>query len=176
MQDRVARSPFMPIIDLEVDQVWEDETNYSYDRREDLRAMVRLRYNLFNGWKDDARKAETLELINEAREIRNHTRRQVIEGLDLSWRAYKAISNRLPYLAQRVEFATATARSYHKQWDIGKRTLLDVLDSEAERIDASMQHVQAKYDALYARCRILNSMGQLVTALKLNYPEEAKAN
>jgi len=173
-QADVAKSRFMPILDIEVDQVWEDETNYSYSRREDLRAMVRFRYNLFNGWKDRARRAETVELINEAREIRNHTRRQVIESLNLSWMAYRSIVDRLPLLKQRVEFATITARSYRRQWKIGKRTLLDVLDSEAERIDAMMQYIDTDFTGLYAKYRVLNGMGGLIHGLKVQYPAEAE--
>ena len=60
-QDEVAKSPFMPTVDFELDQLYEEDTNYSsyYDEdkeREDLRLFLRLRYNLFNGWKDVARK------------------------------------------------------------------------------------------------------------------------
>ncbi len=172
-QDEVAKSPFMPIVDLELDQIWEDETNYSYNRREDLRGMVRLRYNLFNGWKDQARKAETVELINEAREIRNHTHRQVLESIRLSWQAYRSLTARLAYLKERIHYAANTAKAYHQQWNIGKRTLLDVLDSEAERIDAAKQYINADYDSLYAKYRVLNSTGRLVRALDLKWPEEA---
>ncbi len=171
-QDEVAKSPFMPIVDLELDQIYESETNYSFEEREDFRALIRLRYNLFNGWKDHARKAETVHLINEAREIRNHTHRQVIESMRLSWMAYKAAVNKTSYLEQRVTFATATAKAYTKQWNIGKRTLLDVLDSEAERIDAMQQLITAEYEMLYAQYRIINGMGRLVPSLGLAWPQE----
>jgi len=175
-QDAVARSPFMPTLDLEVDQVWEDEYNYSYSRQEDLRALVRLRYNLFNGWRDQARKAETAHLIQEARQIRNHTHRQVQESIRLSWMAYRAASSRLPYLEQRVQFATATASSYHQQWNIGKRTLLDVLDAEAERIDARVQYIDTDFNLLYAGYRVLNGMGRLIPALNVEMPAEAQVD
>ncbi|WP_035247747.1 TolC family outer membrane protein [Desulfogranum mediterraneum] len=172
-QDQVAKSPFYPVVDLELDQLYESETNYSFEEREDLRAMVRLRYNLFNGWRDKARKAETKHLINEAREIRNNTHRQVVESIRLSWQSYQAALNRIVYLKQRVEFATSTASAYSQQWNIGKRTLLDVLDSEAERIDSLQQLIVARYDGLYAQYRILNGTGRIVHALDLQWPEEA---
>lgn len=171
-QDEVAKSPFMPIVDIEVDKIYEDETNYSYSEREDLRAFVRLRYNLFNGWKDKSRKNETIELINEAREIRNHTHRQVVESIRLSWRAAEAANKRISHLQQRLQFATATASAYTKQWNISERTLLDVLDAEAERIDAARQLVTAEYDGLYAKMRILNGTGKLIPSLQLAWPKE----
>lgn len=172
-QDEVAKSPFYPVVDLELDRIWEDETNYSLEQRENFRAMLRLRYNLFNGWKDKARKAETTHLISEAREIRNNTHRQVVESTRLSWQAYQSILGRIQYLEQRVQFATATANAYTKQWNIGQRTLLDVLDSEAERIDSLQQLIVAQQDGLYAQFRILNSTGRLVSALDIQWPREA---
>ena len=180
-QDEVAKSPFLPTVDFEVDKIWEEDTNYSsyYDNnneREDLRLFLRLRYNLFNGFKDTARKQETVELINETREIRNHTHRQVVESTRLAWRAREAANKKIDYLRQRQQFAQATADAYTKQWNIGQRTLLDVLDAEAERIDASRQLTVAEYDGLYAQYRILNGTGRLLPALQLRMPSEAEAD
>jgi adhesin transport system outer membrane protein len=167
----------MPTVDFEVDQLYEEDTNYSsyYDEdkeREDLRLFLRLRYNLFNGWKDVARKQETFELVNEAQEIRNHTHRQVIESIRLSWRAHEAAKKKVEYLRQRQQFAAATASAYTKQWNIGERTLLDVLDAEAERIDAARQLTTAEYEGLYAHFRVLNGTGRLIPALQLAWPKE----
>jgi outer membrane protein, adhesin transport system len=175
-QDEVAKSPFMPILDFEVDKIWEDETSYSsyYDgeEREDLRLFLRFRYNLFNGWRDDARKSETVHLINEAQEIKNHTHRQVVESIRLSWRANEASKKKINYLNQRLQFAAKTASAYTKQWNIGQRSLLDVLDAEAERIDSARQLVTTEYEGLYAQYRILNGTGKLIPSLNLLWPAE----
>ncbi len=177
-QDEVAKAPFMPIIDLEADKIWNEDLSSTYgyddDRREELIVYFRLRYNLFNGWRDDARKAQTSHLINEAREIRNHTHRQVEEAIGLSWRAYEAAQKKTGYLQQRLQFATATANAYTEQWNINQRTLLDVLDAEAERIDSAKQLVDAEYDALYSQYRILHDVGRLIPVLQLDFPEESK--
>lgn len=175
-QDEVARSPFMPRIDLEADKTYQQENSYGSDydgyEEEDLRVFVRVRYNLFNGWKDEARKQETTHLINEAQEIRNHTHRQVVESIRLSWQAHEAAKQKLAYIKKRLQFAASTAQAYTKQWNIGQRTLLDVLDAEAERIDSARQLVTAEYEEMYAQYRILNGLGQLVPALQLPWPKE----
>ena len=175
-QDEVARSPFMPRVDLEADKTYQQENSYGSDydgyEEEDLRVFVRVRYNLFNGWKDEARKQETVHLINEAQEIRNHTHRQVVESIHLSWQAHEAAKQKLAYIKKRLQFAASTAQAYTKQWNIGQRTLLDVLDAEAERIDSARQLVTAEYEEMYAQYRILNGLGQLVPALQLPWPKE----
>lgn len=173
-QDEVAKAPFMPIVDIEVDKNWSEDLDYGLNtKEEDLIALLRVRYNLFRGWKDRARKVETSHLISESREIRNNTHRQVIERTRLSWMAYQATLARIQYLEDRVDSTTMAAEAYTKQWDIRKRTLLDVLDSQAERIEAQQDLLDAKYDGLFAQYRILNNIGKLVHSLGLEWPEEA---
>jgi adhesin transport system outer membrane protein len=173
-QDEVARAPFMPIVDIEIDKRWSEDLDYGLNTNDDaIIGMLRVRYNFFRGWKDSARKVETAYLVSEAREIRNNTHRQVVENVRLSWMAYKAVQGRINYLKDRIESAAMTARAYGKQWDIGKRTLLDVLDAEAELIDAKKELLDAEYDGLIAQYRILNGMGKLVHSLDLEWPEEA---
>ena len=168
----VAKAPYFPIVDVEVDQNWTEDFDEE-GKDASLAAMVRLRYNLFRGFKDEARRAETAQLISEAREIRNSTHRQVIESMRLSWMAFQAAQERIKFLEERVASTTETAGSYTKQFNLGKRTLLDVLDTEAEVIDAKQALVEASYNGLYAQYRILNGMGQLVKSFDLQWPKES---
>lgn len=173
-QDRVAKSSFWPIVDLEVEQNWQDNVDGYEGRQEDLIAMIRLRFNLFHGLTDKARKAETSYLISEAREIRNQTHRQVIESIRLSWMAYQAMLKQIHYREQSVKANSATSEAYVKQFNIGKRTLLDVLDSQAELINSKRELLKSQYDGLYAQYRILNGVGSLVHSLELQWPDEAE--
>lgn len=174
-QYEVAKAPYLPIIDLEVDQNWEEDLD-TPGSDDTLITMIRLRYNLFKGFKDQARRAETTELISEAREIKNNTHRQVIESIRLSWMAHQAVIDRVKYLEQRVASTVETAKSYTEQFNLGKRTLLDVLDTEAEVIDAKRALVEAKHDGLHAQYRILNGLGQLVKSFDLKWPEESQVS
>lgn len=171
-QDKVAESSFMPVVDIEVDRNWKDDVEPYVGWREDMTAMLRVRFNIFQGWKDKARKAETAELLREAQGIKENTHRQVIESIRLSWMANKAVQDKLSYLNTYVESTTATAKAFSKQWSIGKRTMLDVLDTEAEVINAKKDLIATTYDGFYDQCRILNGMGNLVHALGLKWPGE----
>ncbi len=172
-QYEVAKAPYYPVLDIELDQRWEDDVDRIDTEREYFSALGRVRYNLFNGWRDQGRKAETLELISEAREIKNNTERQVVESMRLSWMAYMSVLDRIDYLRNYIASSTATAEAYAKQFDIGKRSLLDVLDAEAEAINARVDLVVAEADGLFAQYRILNATGGLVDSFGLAWPEEA---
>ncbi len=172
-QYEVAKAAYYPIVDLEVDQHWEDDFD-NEGKNDRLIALLRLRFNLFNGFKDEARRAETAHLISEAREIRNGTHREVIESIRLSWMAHQAVLDRLNYIEQRAQSTSATAEAYTRQFNLGQRTLLDVLDTEAEAIDAKRDLVDATYAGYLTQYRILNGLGGLVPAFGLEYPEESK--
>jgi adhesin transport system outer membrane protein len=49
-----------------------------------------------------------------------------------------------------------------QQFDIGQRSLLDVLDTQAEFFDAAPTYTDSRYEQLRAEARTLASMGQLV--------------
>ncbi len=172
-QHVVAKSNYYPQVDIVVDQIWQDDIDVA-GYQDELRATGYLRFNIFNGFGDKARIAETSYLVSEAREIMNNTRRQVIESIRLSWVAYQAADNRIAYLENYVNSTGATSESFTKQWNIGRRTLFDVLDLEAERINAKIDLVNARYDRIYAQYRILSRMGQLVHAFGLQWPAESR--
>jgi adhesin transport system outer membrane protein len=169
----VAKSNYYPKLDIVVDQKWEEDVDIpGYE--EELRATAVARFNIFNGFSDKARIAETCYLIKEAREIQKNTERQIIESIRLSWMAHQASQNSIVYLQNYVKSTGATAEAFSKQWNIGRRSMFDVLDIEAELINAKIDLVNAQYDKLYAQYRILNGMGQLVHTMGLQWPVESK--
>jgi adhesin transport system outer membrane protein len=171
-QQAVAKSGYYPKLDITVDQKWENDIEYQEFTRE-LTAAAVVRFNLFNGYRDQARLAETGYLVREAEEIQNNTRRQIVESIRLSWVAFRAAQNRITYLQDYVKATKATAEAFSKQWNIGRRTMFDVLDIEAELINARIDLVNAQYDKAFAQYRILSDMGKLVDTLGLQWPAES---
>jgi len=172
-QHVVAKSSFSPTLDIAVDQKWDndvDDPGYV----EELQAIAIVRFNIFNGFSDKARTAETLELINEAREIRHNTYRQTVEFTRLAWISHKAAVDQIKYLENYVKSISGTATAFQKQWNIGRRTMFDVLDIEAEVINAKRDLVNARYDKMISQYRILTGMGKLVHTLGLEWPEESQ--
>lgn len=169
----IAKSFYYPVLDLEIDKRWRDEWDGFDQKEEDLLALLRLRFNFFKGFKDQARKKETMHLVDDAIEARNDTARQVLENIRLSWMAYDTAQKRVGYLKERIRSAKSTVDAYGKQYQIGKRTLLDVLDSQAEWITARRDLIAENYNYQFAQYRLLSGSGRLVASLGLEYPEES---
>lgn len=172
-QHEAAKHAFYPRFDIEAGRFWGDNLDGLEGYDNDARAMLVMRYNLYNGGADQARSRETAYLVNEAKEVRARSHRQVVESIRLSWNALQANERRLKPLRQHVQASQATREAYRKQFDIGERTLLDLLDSENELFEARITATGADYDSLFARYRILAGIAKLVASLGVELPTEA---
>lgn len=172
-QHDTAIAPFYPRVDFELGASADNDLDGVDGHNNDVTAMFRLRYNLLNGGKDNARRLETGYLINQASEIRNNTHRQVEESVRMSWNALQTVTRQMEYFKLHVDSSENSRDAYQQQFALGQRTLLDLLDSENEVFTSRQDLVNAQYDQLYAMYRILNSMGSLLQGLTVALPEAA---
>jgi len=172
-QHETAKAPYMPYVDFEAAASRNDNINGIPGKNEDLTAMLRLKYNLFNGGKDVARRQETAHLIAQSKDIRDNTYRQVVETMRLSWVAHETIKNQLAFFKSHKDASAKALEAYQMQFNIGQRTLLDLLDSANELFVANSSYVNAEFDELYAAFRIFASMGGLNEYLGVALPKEA---
>ena len=168
-----AESPFFPTLHAELSGRADSDLDGIPGDDDEFQAMLRLRYNLFSGGRDNARLKETAFLLNQAKEIRDDTYRQVIESMRRSWVAYETVSNQIDFFREHRDSAIKTHEAYQQQFNIGQRTLLDLLDSANEMFTAKSDYANAKYDQVFAMHRILASMGALNNYLGVILPEEA---
>jgi adhesin transport system outer membrane protein len=183
LQYSVAKRLLSPSFDIAADYNWTDDVGtlpatgaaaLPTGRRDYFSASAVLSFNIFNGWRNDGRIKETQYLVSEAQEILNNTQRQTVQSIRLSWEAYKVANERVAYLTEYVKATESTASAFAAQWNIGRRTMFDLLDTQAEYINAKSDLAKAKYDKIYAEYRILSGMGKLVHALGLQWPAESR--
>jgi len=167
-QYEAARSLMFPTLNLEVNRTWNNNIDGVEGRNEDLTAMVRLRYNLYNGGADKARVRQTRHQIDEAKNIQSDAARQTLQSLDLSWNAYEILGRQMDFLEQHVTSTESTRDSYLQQFNIGQRSLLDLLDTENEVFSSQNAFNEAIYDHMLAQYRLLSGTGELLDVLELD--------
>jgi adhesin transport system outer membrane protein len=173
-QHDTAMAPYFPRVDVVVGSSRNNNLDGIPGPNSDLYALLELNYNIANGGKDVARRDETAKLINQSKDIRDNTYRQVVESMRLSWVAYQTVKSQMDFFKGHRDASIKANDAYQKQFNIGQRTLLDLLDSANEMYTAKSQYVSAKYDELFAKYRILTSMGGLNNYLQVKLPEEIK--
>lgn len=167
-----AKANYYPKVSLEAGQSWYEDASGDAGYSDELSAMLRVRYNLFNGGADDARSRSTSALYSQAKDIHMNAYRQVEEGTRLAWQARESLQSQKQYQQQHVEYSYETVRAYKQQFTLGQRTLLDVLNTENELFEARKSLISTQYDELFAQYRILNATGTLLDSLKVQKPAE----
>jgi adhesin transport system outer membrane protein len=173
-QTRAAESLLRPRVDLELGTSWNDNLDGVDYKNNDAYAMLRFRYNLYRGGTDQARVAERRVQTIEATEVLNKTRREVEESTRLSWNSLVTSADRLPKLKAHADATEQTRDAYAKQFSIGQRTLLDLLDSENELYTARSNYIDGQFVEIFARYRLLADMGTLLQSLGVEQREESK--
>jgi adhesin transport system outer membrane protein len=124
-------------------------------------AMVRMEWNLFNGFKEYRQKEIAQKDIFSSEHKAQNTKRQLVLECTLSWNAYQLLSTQLVSLQEHVEFSQEAKSLYEEQYNVGRRSLIDLLNAQVEAFNAAKALVGAKNDIIVAKYRILNSIGTL---------------
>ncbi|NNJ92113.1 MAG: TolC family outer membrane protein [Gammaproteobacteria bacterium] len=167
-QHKASRSNHYPTVDFELSSNLNNDLDGTDGYNNDVTAMLRLRYNLYNGGADVAAISSTANRVLESQEIRNRSYRQVEQTLRLAWAAYQATTRQIELLQKQVDYSIDTRDAYVKQFNIGQRTLLDLLNTENELFQAKQSLVSARTDNLFAQYRILAVMGRIVESINVN--------
>lgn len=167
-QLRVQDAAFRPDVRFELGSTWNDDLDGTEGHNNDQTAMVRLRYNLFNGNSDTYREKQAYYQLMEATGIEERAKRQVAEGLSLAWNAYQLIDKQIEFLSSHVIESEKTLIAYEQQFELSRRTLVDLLDAENELFEARRQELLAERDLTLAKYRVLNAMGELLAVLNID--------
>lgn len=161
------KSAYSPTVSLEASQTVEHNQSGVMGRQSTGIVGVVLNYNLFNGGTDSAHIREQAERLNGAMDQRDKVCRDLRQTVAIALNDVQRIKAQHGYLEQH-QLSTEKARdAYRKQFDIGQRTLLDLLDTENELFDARRATVNADYDLPLAQARVLAATHNLLPALKL---------
>ncbi|AWB66961.1 channel protein TolC [Saccharobesus litoralis] len=170
-QLEVNKSPNLPTLTAQLSHTHTDDRNNGGLERTQTRADLVLSYNLYRGGQDQARVKQFAYVVNQAQDIKDSAQRQVVEGAQFSWNSYSFVSRQIEFLQTHVEQSFITKQAYKEQFEFGRRTLLDLLDTENELFEARRNFVTAETEYLHAHYRLFNAMGELLTALRINGDE-----
>jgi adhesin transport system outer membrane protein len=129
-----------------------------------------LNWNLFNGFSDRARERQFAEQLEVARDTRDKTCRDTRQTTMIAFNDVVKLKEQLDYLALHESSLTRALTAYRLQFQIGQRSLLDLLDTENERFQARRAVANARHDLGIAYVRAQAGVGNLLRALDLSRP------
>ncbi|MEA3228604.1 MAG: TolC family outer membrane protein, partial [Campylobacterota bacterium] len=162
---------YYPSVDLILKAEKNNNTSAIEGETDRYYAGVQLKYNLFNGFADEATIQQNISNIQEENSLRDKIRRQIIESVRLSWSRYSSLVKKEIVLKEHVLFADQAKEAYLEEFLIAKRTLLDILNIEGEFNSAKKAQTDNYYTMLYTKYQLMDSLGILSQQLGLTSSE-----
>ena len=131
-------------------------------------AEVVMTWNLFNGFSDQARERQFAEQLNVAKDLRDKTCRDIRQTLLIAYNDARKLKEQIGYLDQNKASIEKARNAYRLQFEIGQRTLLDLLDTENELYQSRRSVANAELDLNIAYARTHAGAGNLLAALELS--------
>jgi len=168
----LARSNYHPKLDFHaytgvdrnIDNRDPDSGGLKGNRRESAVELL-LNFNIFRGGSDAARVRQASEQVNQSQDLREKACRDLRQTLAIAYQDTRSLKEQLGYREQHLNMTSKARDAFRQQFDIGQRTLLDLLDTENEYFQSQRAFTNARYDLLIAQARTLAGTGQLLRTL-----------
>jgi adhesin transport system outer membrane protein len=160
-----AAGDYYPSVDLEVSQAFSEKASGYDGEEEKFRAMLSLNFNLFNGFSDqNSIEKKAVQIQKEQKNLESDIRKTTM-NIENAWTTYSKQTDQLKHLNDYKDFSKKTLSLYKKEYDLGRRSLLDLLSAQNDFIGAKSQIINTEFDVLLAKYKILKEMGLLTATL-----------
>jgi adhesin transport system outer membrane protein len=163
-QVELDKSPMHPQIYLEVGPSYQWQVQGSQTYEWGTGVMLRANWNLFNGLYDWYNvKGDRARMRQTKQQLQSQTNSLARETA-ATWSALVSAREQSKFFAVAVENNTQTRDAYLQQFNVGQRSLLDVLDSENELYSSSMQLTTARLNEIGTMYR-LKALGGILLSV-----------
>jgi adhesin transport system outer membrane protein len=153
---------FVPKVEFEFTAGMGNNLDGIRGRDSEVKAMVLMSWNLYRGGADLARRREALANLFTAKYDEADKFRVVRERVQQSYEALKAANSKLAPLADRISSAREVVAAYARQFDLGRRSLLDRLDVQNELFLSMAEHADQRYTAIFNYYSLIAASGGLL--------------
>lgn len=157
-----TKGNFFPQVSLEGNASIGHDIDAVNGRNNDYSAKVVMSWNLFNGGVDLARRNQLGERLGEAQIRVDLARREVSEALDRSWTAVMAGSERIRAIKKQLAANRGVVEGYRQEYNIGQRTLLDVLNAENALFNSKIDLLSAQAIYTFSTYQLRATYGNLL--------------
>lgn len=176
---KAREARYLPRLDLQARK----NLGTSSDGRDSTNAAdvleLTMNFNLFNGFSDQNLVKQTAQKLNGAHDMRDKACVDTRQLLVIAYNDIRQLSEQLNYRMQHKKSIENAREAYRKQFDIGQRTLLDLLDTENEYFQARRSYSNTVYDIQAAYARTYATQGELLNKIgagRKNVPDIQRAD
>ena len=162
---KVQESKFYPRLDFRARHDWTwDADGIDGNRNEAVAEMV-LSYNILNGGSDAAAVRQYKQKLYRSVDVKDKAATDLRQTVSIAYNDRVKVAEQVRYLDQHRKNLDRVRAAYREQFNIGKRTLLDLLDTENEYYQAQRAYFNGFFDLTVANARTLAGMGKLMSTM-----------
>ena len=152
-------------VDL-VGRVGEDIDGFRGTTHE-AQARAFLRWNVFDGGINRAKHQEMVRRASESRYQLYDVTRQAEEDVRTAWTALRTQGRLITDLGTQSQVTDDLLLSYRSQFNVGRRSLLDVLDAQNTRYNVQVRLETARFSEVFAQYQTLAATNRFLKALDI---------
>ncbi|MDA9397701.1 TolC family outer membrane protein [Bradyrhizobium sp. CCBAU 45389] len=140
---------------------------------EDYSGKVVMSWDIFRGGQDAWNRSEKAERFTEATARHARLQRDAYESIDKAWNARTVTQTRIAALTSELEAARKTIAAFQKEYELGQRSLIDLLNAQNQFFNAQVSLTSARAVVVFADYQLLAATGTLIEYLKAPPPVDA---
>ena len=173
---KTAQAELGPRFNAEASARYGDDIDGFQGRTSDLTGRVVMRWKIFDGFANTANVREQKQRENEVHARLFERTRAAEEDVRSAWSRLTNQTRLVGELETQSRVTDDLLLSYREQFNVGRRSLLDVLDAQNTRFNVQASAETARMAKLYAQYRVLAASNRLIEALGVQMPAEAVMN
>ena len=162
-----AEGDLYPTIGLEVRGRVGDDIDQFHGETTDVQARAVMRWNIWDGGINRAKLQEMIRRSSESRYRLHDVERQAEEDVRTAWSTLQTQGNVVTQLTRQSQISDDLLLSYRSQFNVGRRSLLDVLDAQNSRYNTQVRLEAARFSQLFAQYQALAATNTFLTALNI---------
>src|SRR5262249_38103962 len=131
-------------------------------------------WDIFRGGTDSWKRAEMAERYTQATMAHARLQRDAYESVDKAWSARLITAQRIVQLQTQVGADRRVIDAHSKEYVLGQRSLIDLLNAENQLFNAQVSLESARGVAVFADYQLLAAMGKLLQYVSAPHPVDAE--
>lgn len=162
-----AKGDLYPELGVDIVGRYGDDIDGFRGETTDLQGRVFMRWNIFDGGINRNKYQEMVRRASESRYRLHEVEREAEEDVRNAWTRLNSHRLVTEQLTRQSGVSDDLLLSYRSQFNVGRRSLLDVLDAQNTRHNVQVRLETSRFSEVFARYQTLAATNRFLTALNI---------
>lgn len=162
-----AEGDLYPTVGVELRGRYGDDIDGFRGETNDLQARAVMRWNIFDGGINRAKVQEMVRRASQSRYRLHELQREAEADVRTAWTTMNSQADIVGKVERQSQVSDDLLLSYRSQFNVGRRSLLDVLDAQNTRYNTQVRLETSRFSQLFAQYQTLAATNSLLDALNV---------